>query len=311
MDEVFGTYFAVSTIVRKESGMKGMRQWLGMAVSVLMSVLISATCLAETPYVRSISKDGTPKDSLALVSWNACNFGKSKESETLAFMAELLRDADIVALQEVSTSGAGAAAVAKLADELGRKGAKWDYVVSDPTVGPGTEKFAFLFKAGRVSINHRDLYLASSLMETVDREPALMTFHAGNKQFRIASFHLRPTGKKGKAGPSGEVDAIGANPRELLDGPMILVGDFNLGHDALDPVFESVLHARHNIEGRTSLKVKLGKNGEYVYRGYDNVYTRGVTVYKSAILDFVPLAGDLETARIASDHLPVYIVFTP
>jgi hypothetical protein len=39
-----------------------------------------------------------------------------------------------------------AQAVAKLADELNRK-AKWNYIISDPTVGAyKTERYAFIWK---------------------------------------------------------------------------------------------------------------------------------------------------------------------
>ena len=40
------------------------------------------------------------------------------------FMAETLRDCDVVAIQEVVAGPGGSQAVAKLADELNRKGAK-------------------------------------------------------------------------------------------------------------------------------------------------------------------------------------------
>jgi hypothetical protein len=45
-----------------------------------------------------------------------------------------VRDYDIIAIQEVVAGYGGAQAVAKLADELNRKGSKWNYIISDPTV---------------------------------------------------------------------------------------------------------------------------------------------------------------------------------
>lgn len=266
---------------------------------------------SQTPHESVINKDGMPKDSLLLVPWNVRDFGKTKTPETLAFMANILRDADIVVILEVSTGDAGASTLAKLADELNRKGAKWDYIPSDPTIGPGTERYGFLWNTSSVWVNRDDIKLAKSLQNLLDREPAIMTFHAGKKKFSIASFHLQPDDKSSGKNPRVEVNAIGQNPAELSSGSMIFVGDFNLSHRELDPVFEGMLKMKHNIEGKTSLKMKLDKKGKYLMRDYDNIYTRGVTVHKAAIYDFVPLAGDLEKARKVSDHLPVYIVFTP
>jgi endonuclease/exonuclease/phosphatase family metal-dependent hydrolase len=213
--------------------MKKARHVWFVVVAMFLLVVFSSSSFAQTPYENRINKNDSPKDSLVLVSWNACNFGKSKSPETLAFMAKLLRDADIVAIQEVSTMDVGAFTVARLADELNRTGSKWDYVVSDPTVGPGTERFAFLFKTSRVWINRDDNKLASSLKDSLDREPAIMIFHSGSKKFSVASFHLQPDNKREGKDPRNEVAAIGSNPGDFMNGAIVMVGDFNLGHTAL------------------------------------------------------------------------------
>ena len=58
-----------------------------------------------------------------LLSWNFENFGKSKSEETINYIANSLREYDIIAIQEVVAGYGGAQAVARLADELNRKGA--------------------------------------------------------------------------------------------------------------------------------------------------------------------------------------------
>ncbi len=52
----------------------------------------------------------------------------------------------------------GAQAVARLADELNRKGTKWDYVISDPTSSSAykTERYAFIWKTSKVTIPFGD-----------------------------------------------------------------------------------------------------------------------------------------------------------
>ena len=56
-------------------------------------------------------------DDITLVSWNIQDFGKTKSNDHLEEMAELLRHADIVVIQEVVSGFGGAPAVAKLAKE--------------------------------------------------------------------------------------------------------------------------------------------------------------------------------------------------
>src|SRR6187402_929541 len=68
-----------------------------------------------------------------LLSWNLQNFGKSKSDEEIAFIANTIKDYDIIAIQEVVAGNGGAQAVARLAEALNQKGAKWDYRISAPT----------------------------------------------------------------------------------------------------------------------------------------------------------------------------------
>jgi hypothetical protein len=44
--------------------------------------------------------------------------------------------------------------VARLADELNRKGSKWNYTVSDPTSSSAykTERYAYIWKTSKVSM---------------------------------------------------------------------------------------------------------------------------------------------------------------
>ena len=100
----------------------------------------------------SFSQVDTSK--LNIISWNIQNFGRSKsESDSvMKYIASKVKIYDIVVVQEVSTSEFGAQAVAKLDDLLDRTGTSWDYVVSDPTTGAGSERYAYLYKKNRVKL---------------------------------------------------------------------------------------------------------------------------------------------------------------
>lgn len=273
-------------------------------------VLITGNVYGQTAYFKSIKearqKTACPKNSYVLVSWNADNFGRSKSPEIIAFMANLLRDADVVALQEVSVNEAGAQTVAKLADELDRTGSEWEYAISDATGGEGNERYAFLWKKNRVEMTKFKIGLLWIYTDDLTRLPATATFDFDQDRFVIISFHLPPAAKKPELEIKKMEKKLGFDEAQL-----ILVGDFNLPPDKLNPVFEKNLGFKHKIKGKTSLKKTKTKNG-YLSRAYDNIFTKNtVDVCLSGIIDFVPAKKTLENARKISDHLPVFIIFKP
>jgi hypothetical protein len=98
-----------------------------------------------------------------LLSWNLADFGSSKSDSTILFIANQIKDYDIVALQEIVVNPSGAQAVAQLADELNRTGNKWDYAISDPA---SSSAYKTETKQPLQSID--DIYLfEKELLETV------------------------------------------------------------------------------------------------------------------------------------------------
>lgn len=126
---------------------------------------------------------------IKLLSWNIENFGKSKSDSTIVFIANTVKNYDIVALQEVVAGYGGAQAVAKLADELNRKGAKWDYVVSDPTSSSAykTERYAFLWKTSKIK-KIGEAWLEQKYNLEIDREPYYSTFQYKTNNLRLPIF---------------------------------------------------------------------------------------------------------------------------
>jgi endonuclease/exonuclease/phosphatase family metal-dependent hydrolase len=263
-----------------------------------------------------------------MVSWNLGNFGKSKTDEVIKKIAQVLKskNADILAIQEVTAGkGFGAKKVSDLAMELTNStGEGWDYVVSDPTLptSPGVERYAYVFKKAKVSVNHDKVQLLSELQDQIDREPYYGTFSFKNKSSQskldvmMFSIHTVPTAKN----PKLEVETLPSSAtlqkiqKENL--PAIFSGDFNLGPDATDPTFVT-LGFKGTIKQKTSLKQKVTATGEYLFHQYDNVYVKNIRVCGSGVIDFVqmlylPVTDEsLVQARTVSDHLPVYVNFGP
>lgn len=243
---------------------------------------------------------------IKIVSWNLENFGKSKTEEEIIFVADILRDYDIVAIQEVVAGNGGAQAVAKLAEELNRKGAKWDYSISDPTQGTPqrSERYSFLWKPSSVSIKGKP-WLDKKYEKEIEREPYLATFEYKNKLFTLATFHALPKTKI----PEKEIKTLLFLIEEYPLLNIIFTGDFNLPQSHF--VFESFREQNYRpvfVNQKTSLKQKCVDN-ECLASEYDNFFydTSKVEIKNNGAIHFYKKTFSLKEARAISDHIPIWI----
>lgn len=251
-------------------------------------------------------------DGVSIATWNLYNFGRSKDAREMAAIAEVLRDFDVVAVQEVSTGPAGPQAVARLADELGRRGAAWDYVVSDPTSGDGSERYAYLWKPSRARLVGRP-WLEPSLAEAIDREPFLARFEAGGRRVLLASFHAVPRAKN----PGEEVARLSALQAHYPDDDLLVLGDFNLSQK--DEAFDGLKRGGLSpvlVGQKTSIRMKAKESGlpdAHLANEYDNIFVEAppLAVDTAGIVDFTTRFPTLEEARKISDHLPVFLGLAP
>jgi endonuclease/exonuclease/phosphatase family metal-dependent hydrolase len=243
-----------------------------------------------------------------LVTWNLYNFGRSKNDEEMAFIAQQLRDYDVVAIQEVSTSPPGPQAVARLDAALDRMGFQWDYRISDPTTGDGPERYAYLWKPSRVRLVGQ-AWLEPSLADPIDREPYLARFEqrASGQRFLVASLHAVPRSKD----PEQEIILLDTLHHQYLDDHVIILGDFNLDEDdeAWDPL-RALGYAQVLDDQPTSLRRKRRDepNG-HLANEYDNIFYESAPLRaaRAGVVDFTTSFETLRTARRISDHLPVFM----
>jgi len=274
------------------------------AVAVAYFILTYKTA-PESPAPVVEEGSGVVKE-VRLVTWNLYNFGQSKDAQEIAFIAQQLRGYDLVAVQEVSTSLEGAKAVARLDDALDRMGAQWDYVVSEPTTGTGSERYAFLWKPSRVRLVGRG-WLEASLEGPIDREPYLARFETpdGDRRMLLASFHAVPTSKE----PAREVRLLDRLHGRYPDDHVLIMGDFNLSQQ--DAAFDGLKRAGYRpvlVDQKTSIKMKE-QNGERLASEYDNIFyeTAPLRAVRVGVIDFTVQFSTLREARTISDHLPVYM----
>ena len=246
---------------------------------------------------------------IKIISWNVENFGKSKSNNEIAYIATLLNKYDLVALQEVVAGYGGAQAVARLADELNRKGSHWGYTISDPTTSTPskTERYAFLWKTAQLKKIGK-AWLEKKYALEIEREPYLCTFEYGNKRFTAVSFHAITKSKQ----PEREIKYFKLFPEEYPKLNLIFLGDFNCpqSHSVFDPLrkigFTSAL-----VNQKTSLK-RSCKNGECLASEFDNMYFSKSKIRKihSGVVLFYQNFQSLQQARTISDHCPIWMEFS-
>lgn len=243
-----------------------------------------------------------------IISWNIRDFGKTKNSEELDKIADIVRDTDILAIQEVVAGYGGAQAVAKLADALNRKGNKWDYVISNPTNSSKyvTERYAFIWKTKHIKIKNRG-FLVKELDEQVEREPFLLNFYVEGEKFTVLNFHSRLYNKD----PQSEIKAISKYILKPFTSPILFVGDFNLNDK--NNAFTNLKGKGYKaavVNKKTTLKKKCYR-GHYLNHAIDNIfYSKQIKKVDAKVVDFIKTCNNLETGRYLSDHLPVYMKFS-
>jgi len=259
-------------------------------------------------FLLAISSDVFAQTLISLCSWNLKNFGKSKSDTELEFIANTIKNFDIIAIQEVVAGEGGAQAVAKLNDLLNRKGAKWAYKVSDVTSGTSykSERYAFIWKTSRVE-QIGETWLEKKYGLLIDREPFYCSFRYTDKVFTVVNFHAITK----KMQPETEIKYFKFLPDLYPGHNLIFCGDFNLpqSHTVFTPLRKRG-YVPAFVKQKTSLKQKT-INGESLASEYDNFYFQSskINQVNSGIIPFHLSFPDLKSARLISDHVPIYMSF--
>lgn len=239
---------------------------------------------------------------LNIISWNIQNLGKTKAADdaTMNYICNKVKKYDIIAVQEVSTSEFGSQAVAKLDDLLDRTGTSWDYIVSDPTTGAGSERYAYLWKKNRVSLKSSGL--EKYLQDSINREPFRATFIWKSNEWSLFNLHLVPTDKH----PQIEAKKLALICSKYPGKRFLLMGDMNLSQS--DKGFDDLKKCTFPaiIGKKTSLKMKE-ESGQKLNAEYDNFFiSKGIKLIESSVIYFFDDFKDLKSARKISDHCPIY-----
>ena len=241
---------------------------------------------------------------LKTLSWNVENLGSSKTDSTVSFIANTIKGYDLVALQEIVAGDGGAQAVARLVDELNRKGSKWDYSISNPTSSSAykTERYAFLWKTAEVKLIGKP-WLEKKYHLEIDREPYYATFEYDDKQFTLVNFHAITKSKQ----PATEIKYFKFLPAEYPKLNLIFIGDFNCpqSHTVFNPLRKMGWQNAFENQ-KTSLRMNC-KEADCLASEFDNIWYQPLKMNLSnaKVLYFYEAFPTLKEARKISDHIPI------
>jgi len=244
----------------------------------------------------------------SVLSWNIKNLGKSKTTENINKIAEVIAPADIICLQEVVAGYGGAQAVAKIVEQLNRKSNIWDYSLSNPTQSSTSnvsERYAFIWKKNKFKIKRR-FELESIYANYIEREPYIGSFTYKNIEFKIFNFHALPKNKN----PEKEIKYFKEYVK-IYGTNLMFLGDFNLpnSHSVFNPIsklgFRDVF-----IDQKTSLKQQC-KNNNCLANAFDHIFynTESFRLIDAKPILFFNEFKDLKQARKISDHIPILAIF--
>jgi endonuclease/exonuclease/phosphatase family metal-dependent hydrolase len=274
---------------------------------------IKTTNFTAVKQMKLVKKNISNKNSIKIATWNIQNLGGTKNDQEILQIAKIIKDFDVVAIQEVvGKDPKGAQAVAKIWNELNRMGSKWDYRISNRTKSPSanmSERYAFIWKTSRLRLVNKP-YLDSALEDLCVREPYIAKFTAKkmDDSFFLINYHSRVHSQN----PEEEIKYFKEYPERLKSENIIIAGDFNLNerHSVWNNLYAMGFKASLQ-NSPTTLKRKC-KFGKYLSHSIDNIYfnARQFTSINSGKIDFVTNCENLTNARFLSDHLAVFNEFS-
>ncbi|CAN5290290.1 hypothetical protein BH23BAC2_BH23BAC2_25450 [soil metagenome] len=239
-------------------------------------------------------------------SWNLQNFGKTKTEAEINFVADILKDFDVVALQEIVAGYGGSQAVARLAELLNRKGEKWEYIISDPTQSSSanaSKRYAFLWKPARVKKVYKG-WLDQHYVAEIDREPYMMDFSFEGKAFTLVNFHAIPKKKQ----PETEIKYFKFLPGKYPGKNLIFLGDFNVpqSHTVFNPL-KKAGYLPVLVNQKTTMKMECAV-AECLASEYDNIFynSKKLKLVDSGVVLFFKSYPNMVSARRISDHIPIW-----
>lgn len=281
----------------------------------MLSLILISACSTTPKSEKDLYEDKTLKE-VRVMSWNIKRLGRT--SLNYASAVDILKEADVIALQEINTK-TGKNALEKLGLLLEKEIAERTCEgITEPTSGNGSERYAFIWINSKISLIKKtgevvtdcpaealSIDLNTMYADKIDREPGQATFRIKKtkKDFTLVSVHLVPTAKK----PETEVPWLFLSV-EKNSGVTLVAGDFNLGSS--HPVFDKA-RSLNFLPSFNNEKTSLKMSSRTLNAPYDNIWLKGASVKNTKVINLYERFPGIEQKNIyneISDHSPITVV---
>ncbi|MCT4662812.1 MAG: lamin tail domain-containing protein [Tissierellales bacterium] len=242
---------------------------------------------------------------VTIASFNALHLGWNNNKD-IKSMAEVIKDFDIVGLEEVMNKEGVEQLVKSLNDMNAEK--NWSYHISDLKVGRGTYKeyYAYVFTDEVKLLSAVGFY--PDKQDIFEREPYGATFKVNEFDFTLVLFHgIYGKSKSQRVNEVSNLDLVYTYFQELdtMENDILIAGDFNLPADNLAFDLEYIDGIKNAID--SDIKTTIGTKG--LASAYDNIFYSKYTdeVKGSGVVNFTRNNHSIVRKTI-SDHIPVYIL---
>ena len=182
--------------------------------------------------------------------WEENPRSPKRNLRAMAYIAEIVRRFDVIAIQEVKRDTSG---IRMLLDDF--LGPDWGLIISDVTAGPAgnAERLAFIYDRRRVHPSGLAGEIALPPTEDGDpvkqfaRTPYLVGFHAGSERFTLLTAHIKygdvPQDRLPELKALAEYVAREIRDRAKIadteEDNLIVLGDFNVDRRGDNPLFQT------------------------------------------------------------------------
>ena len=274
---------------------------------------------------------------LIIGTWNIRAFGKIHEQwednpdspkrnlRAMAYIAEIVRRFDVIAIQEVKWDTSGIHRL--LTDFLG---SDWGMIVSDVSAGPkgNGERLSYLYDKRRVQpsgLTGEIVLPPTDKGDPVlqfDRTPYIAGFKSAGESFTLLTAHIKygdvPADRLGELKSLAEYIAKEIRDRSHLAGEennTIILGDFNIDERGNNPLFQAFV-ATGLVVPAPLLNLQTTYNSKPKY--YDQIaWFMGeldlLTSKRAGVINFGgAIFQELSLAQMSyrmSDHFPLWVEF--
>jgi len=274
---------------------------------------------------------------LLIGTWNIRNFGRVYEQweknpgspkrnlRAMAYIAEVVRRFDVIAIQEVKRDTSG---IRMLLDDF--LGPNWDLIVTDVSAGirGNTERLAFIYDKRRVQPSG----LAGEIVlpptdegdpaEQFDRSPYIVGFQSAGESFALLTAHIRyghiPPDRLGELKALAKYIATEIRDRAKTgaeESNLIVLGDFNVDDRGDNPLFQAFVSTGLivpskllNLKTTYSTKPKFYDQIAWFMGELDLLTTEQAGVINLAGAIYQELTLRQMSYRV-SDHFPLWVEF--